>query len=391
MVKCLQAVVVQSSTAPHDARQLPVPCTNQAGNAAHNGGAATKTTGTAKVAGAAAELTLTQCSVCLQVAEFGCSGGINSVAPVKTLVHTLDQHLQQQQTEQQALHIHVTHEDLPSNDFASLFRLLSDPTTSYTAPPSSSTNSSSSSRCRVTYAAVGRSFYEPLFPPASLHVGFSCCALHWLSRAPVLLSSTPHWFSPRVTQQERELGQQQAVADLASFLALRADEFVPGGLLALTFIGSGSDDDVVDAHPYFRDKVEGCWLQLLQEGSISQQELSALSAAANYHRSLATSLASLRQQPWELLHASSDTIEHPAWRQFESGSIDATQLGQAYANMWRAINETQQVLLLQQLKGKESAAAVVGLYYARLAAAMAEDPQCLRAATNSLLLKRTDS
>lgn len=119
MVKCLQAVVVQSSTAPHDARQLPVPCTNQAGNAAHNGGAATKTTGTAKVAGAAAELTLTQCSVCLQVAEFGCSGGINSVAPVKTLVHTLDQRLQQQQTEQQALHIHVTHEDLPSNDFVS--------------------------------------------------------------------------------------------------------------------------------------------------------------------------------------------------------------------------------------------------------------------------------
>jgi hypothetical protein len=30
-----------------------------------------------------------------------------------------------------------------------------------------------------------------------------------------------------------------------------------------------------------RSKVEGCWLQLLQQGSITQQELSALSAAAN--------------------------------------------------------------------------------------------------------------
>jgi hypothetical protein len=42
-----------------------------------------------------------------------------------------------------------------------------------------------------------------------------------------------------------------AVADLASFLALRAAEFALGGLLALTFIGSGGDDDV-DAHPYLR-------------------------------------------------------------------------------------------------------------------------------------------
>jgi hypothetical protein len=89
-----------------------------------------------------------------------------------------------------------------------------------------------------------------------------------------------------------------------------------------------------------------------------------------------------------VLHASCDVIEHPAWQQFESGSIDAAQLGLAYANMWRAINEQQQVQLLQQLKGKGSAAAVVGEYYERLAAVVAEDPQYLRAATNSLLLQR---
>jgi hypothetical protein len=41
------------------------------------------------------------------------------------------------------------------------------------------------------------------------------------------------------------------VADLASFLSLRAAEFVPGGLLALTLIGSGGDDDF-DAHAYLR-------------------------------------------------------------------------------------------------------------------------------------------
>jgi hypothetical protein len=53
------------------------------------------------------------------VAEFGCSGGINSIAPVKAIVQTLEQRLKQQQQQQQQLHIHVTHEDLPSNDFVS--------------------------------------------------------------------------------------------------------------------------------------------------------------------------------------------------------------------------------------------------------------------------------
>jgi hypothetical protein len=42
-----------------------------------------------------------------------------------------------------------------------------------------------------------------------------------------------------------------AVSDLACFLALRAGEFAAGGLLAITIIGSGGDDDV-DAHPYLR-------------------------------------------------------------------------------------------------------------------------------------------
>jgi hypothetical protein len=93
---------------------------------------------------------------------------------------------------------------------ASLFKLLSDPTTSYITPPTTSSSSSTSSGCQLTYAAIGRSFYAPLFPPASLQLGFSCCALHWLSRAPVLLGGTPYWFSPKVTQQERQLGQQQA-------------------------------------------------------------------------------------------------------------------------------------------------------------------------------------
>jgi hypothetical protein len=41
-------------------------------------------------------------------------------------------------------------------------------------------------------------------------VGFSCCALHWLSAAPVLLTGTPYWFSPRVNDTERHAGRQKA-------------------------------------------------------------------------------------------------------------------------------------------------------------------------------------
>jgi molybdenum-dependent DNA-binding transcriptional regulator ModE len=91
-----------------------------------------------------------------------------------------------------------------------------------------------------------------------------------------------------------------------------------------------------------------------------------------------------------VLHASSDTIEHPAWRQFESGSINAAELGWIYSNMWRAINEAHQVQLLQQTRGRESAESVVGLYYENLAAEFAADPQCMIPAVNSLLLQRQE-
>jgi hypothetical protein len=91
-----------------------------------------------------------------------------------------------------------------------------------------------------------------------------------------------------------------------------------------------------------------------------------------------------------VLHASSDTIEHPAWRQFESGSINAEELGQIYANMWRAINEAQQVQLLQPTRCRESAEGVVAMYYEQLAAEYAADPQCMSAVSNSLLLQRQE-
>lgn len=167
--------------------------------------------------------------LCSQVAEFGCSGGVNSITPVKLLAETLDKRVansqvnHHQQQRQQQLQIMVTHEDLQSNDFASLFQLLNDPQTSYIGQHYS--------HVQLHYSAIGRSFYEPLFPAKSVHLGFSCCALHWLSKAPELLSSTPYWFSPRVTEAERTAGQQQAgknCGELVTTCAHRTVGFTTG-------------------------------------------------------------------------------------------------------------------------------------------------------------------
>lgn len=319
----------------------------------------------------------------LQVAEFGCSGGVNSIAPVELLAQRLDARLAAAADDgRPPLQLQVIHEDLPCNDFSALFKLLSDPQSSYAFTPRQ--------HLALHYAAVGRSFYEQVFPDKSLTLAFSCCAVQWLSRAPMLLQNgqTCYWFSRHVTQEERASGAKQAAQDLRAFLELRGREFVAGGLLALTFIGASAGNDQDEMAYYFVDKMEAAWQQLISDGLITKQELAALSASPNYHRSLASSLAAVPGDTWAVLSAEALPLSNPAYSSYEAGSMSAAELGRVYSDMWRAINEAQQVALLEPSRGRQGAEEIVAEYYARLAAEVAADPASQDFGTVNLLLRR---
>ncbi|CAF3065982.1 unnamed protein product [Rotaria sp. Silwood2] len=106
----------------------------------------------------------------------------------------------------------VVHNDLPTNDWTTLFDLLNKDNSYHGV-------------------ANGRSFYEPCLPPNSLSIGYSSTSLHWLSRKPCNISN--HCASLFAQGNELKTFQEQACLDCTHFLEHRSRELIPGGVLIL--------------------------------------------------------------------------------------------------------------------------------------------------------------
>jgi hypothetical protein len=155
------------------------------------------------------------------VVDYGASEGRNSLLPVATAVAAIrGRHGPMQQ-------VRVFHTDLPDNDFSSLFHTVADDA-GYRGPG-------------VYPAAIGRSFYEQLLPDASVGLGWTAIAVHWLSAVPGPLDG--FWFTTADAAQY-ETWAAAAAADWATFLRARAAEMLPGARLVVvvgTAAGDGRD------------------------------------------------------------------------------------------------------------------------------------------------------
>ncbi|UJR24571.1 hypothetical protein I4U23_005946 [Adineta vaga] len=98
------------------------------------------------------------------IADYGSSQGVNSIHAMKKIIDCLRK---QKKSKIDPL---VIHNDLPTNDWTSLHRLLNEDKTYHGV-------------------ASGRSFYEQCLPTNSLSVGYSSTAIHWLSKKPCDISN----------------------------------------------------------------------------------------------------------------------------------------------------------------------------------------------------------
>lgn len=137
-----------------------------------------------------------------------------------------------------------------------------------------------------------------------------------------------------------------------------------------------------------RRKLDEAWQQLLAEGVVTKDELSAMASITNYHRSLSNTLAAVPPE-WRVLHASSQVTAHPAAERFAANELSAAALADAYVGMWRAVYEQQLVAVLEGCRGSKAAAQqAVEAYYCRLGAVCTHEPGVLDWASNVLLLQR---
>ncbi|XP_047329636.1 probable methyltransferase TCM_000336 [Impatiens glandulifera] len=168
------------------------------------------------------------------IADLGCSSGPNSLSVVRDMVKTVADTCRENKPMPEFL---IFLNDLPSNDFNSLFKSLPDFYTQMMGTP-----------LILSIAACPGSFYGRLFPTQFLNFVYSSNSLHWLSKARLndekgnsinkgnihIAGNSPKQVAEAYTDQFRE--------DFPKFLMLRAEEIVVGGRMVLIFNGRAGPD-----------------------------------------------------------------------------------------------------------------------------------------------------
>ncbi|CAF3482431.1 unnamed protein product [Rotaria sp. Silwood1] len=149
------------------------------------------------------------------IGDYGSSHGSNSMHAMQFIIQTLKETKKVDENKQQIL---VVHNDLPTNDWASLFDIL---------------NKNSS----YHGVASGRSFYQQCLPSNSLTIGYTSTSLHWLSHKPCNLSDQC-LVHCSLNDNEINAFKHQAALDYAHFLEYRSRELVPGGVLILVILAN---------------------------------------------------------------------------------------------------------------------------------------------------------
>ncbi|KAJ4788531.1 S-adenosyl-L-methionine-dependent methyltransferase superfamily protein [Rhynchospora pubera] len=168
------------------------------------------------------------------VADLGCSSGPNTFAMLTEVMKIIGNQCQRKGVQPPEMQLFLN--DLPENDFNTLFQSLRD---------FKKKVSVGKDTINVPYFIVGLpgSFYERLFPSQSVHFFHSSYSLHWISQVPEGLENKGNIYIGKTSPPlVAKLYQDQFKRDFSLFLELRFKELVPGGQMVLSFLGRKKND-----------------------------------------------------------------------------------------------------------------------------------------------------
>jgi hypothetical protein len=306
---------------------------------------------------AAAEVPLVAHPETIVIADYGASEGRNSLVPLGAAVRVLRARAGSTRA------IMVVHTDLPTNDFTTLFRTLTEDPGSYLRHDPA-----------VFASAVGRSFYEQLLPDCTVSLGWSSWSVQWLSRTPGVISDTVQVAYSR-NAAARAAFHEQSERDWSAFLGCRARELCPGGhLVVLTM---GLHDDGSFGYAGVMEAMLGGLEDLVREGLIREAEVRhmVIPTVGRSRKDLerpfvATGrFADLRIAQLEVFDAD-DRI----WSQFERDG-DAAAFGARWAAFSRASVFQSLARGLDAGAADPRALAFISALEARMAARLSAKPQ----------------
>jgi len=189
------------------------------------------------------------------IADYGSSQGKNSLAPMHTAIKGLRKRVGRERP------ILVVHIDQPANDFNTLFDVLHrDPERYSLGDPN------------VFPSAIGRSFYESVFPKEHVHLAWSSYAAVWLSRIPMLIPN--HFVALACSGAVRQAFELQAAEDWKLFLSLRERELRAGGRL-IVVLPALDDDGVAGFEPLFA-RANDVLAEMVADGAITAEDRSRM-------------------------------------------------------------------------------------------------------------------
>ncbi|KAG5627245.1 hypothetical protein H5410_012463 [Solanum commersonii] len=181
------------------------------------------------------------------IAELSCSSGPNTFLPVSQLIQTIREECTS--NGQQFPEFHVFLNDLPGNDFYTIFQLL--PTFHEDLKKQNMRSGDGlfdPPNCFV--AGVAGSFYTRLFPSKKLHFVHSSYSLHWLSQVPDGI--------------ENNRGTIYA-----------AKELVKGGRMVLTMPGRENEHHLSNVCRFLLEPLAIALKDLVTEGLIEKEKVNS--------------------------------------------------------------------------------------------------------------------
>ena len=267
---------------------------------------------------AARSLTVRQGTDPLVIADYGSSEGKNSLAPMRAAIRCLRSRVGNERA------VIVVHVDQHANDFNTLFEVLHNDPERYSVDDPN-----------VFPFAIGRSFYENVFPREQVDLEWCSYAAVWLRRVPVLIPG--HFISIACTGEVRAAFDLQADDDWRLFLSLRARELRAGGRLVVVLPGL-SDEGVTGFEPLFNSANEILG-EMVDEGVVGADERKRMVLGA-YPRRRAQLLEPFgREGQFQTLTVERcELFELPdaAWTDYQQDR-DVESLGSRHAAFFRAI------------------------------------------------------
>ncbi|KAL9451595.1 hypothetical protein AB3S75_013207 [Citrus x aurantiifolia] len=200
---------------------------------------------------------------CFNVADLGCSSGPNTLLVISKIMETI--HKLYHQENKKLPEFQVFLNDLPGNDFNSIFESLPD---FYKR-----IKKDKFGPCFI--AGMPGSFYERLFQSRSINFTHSSYSVHWLSKVPENLETNKRNIyitkssPPSVCQAFLEQFQR----DFSAFLSLRSEEIVSGGRMFLTFIGRSIADPSSKDCCRLWELLTKALIQLVNEGLVEEADV----------------------------------------------------------------------------------------------------------------------